>query len=172
MTSKTPVFMSKLRYAAPSPPALSQRARGEDREQEQASSPRPLGEGPGVRVRNMTEKLVQRFGNKYTLAAPPCAAGLSASFPPRRVGLPGVFHCVRISESKSCTSKMRISRNYARKLSRRKKKGEKELLKANDLSKVQQIWLLHLSDGNSDEKRFKREIQELTGKPTFIAGVN
>ena len=48
----------------------------------------------------------------------------------------------------------------------------KKLLMANNLSKVQQIWLLHLSEGNSDEKRFKREIQELTGKPTFIAGIN
>src|SRR5690606_12725091 len=38
----------------------------------------------------------------------------------------------------------------------------KKFLQANDLSKVEQIWLLHLSDGNSDEARFKREIQELT----------
>ncbi|MDD5487263.1 MAG: MBL fold metallo-hydrolase [Dehalococcoidales bacterium] len=45
----------------------------------------------------------------------------------------------------------------------------KELLRANDLSKVQQIWLLHLSDGNSDEKRFKREVMELTGKMVFVA---
>lgn len=45
----------------------------------------------------------------------------------------------------------------------------KEFLKANDLSKVQEIWLIHLSDGNSDAERFKREIQELTGKPTYIA---
>lgn len=45
----------------------------------------------------------------------------------------------------------------------------KEFLKANDLSKVQEIWLLHLSDGNSDEARFKREIQELTGKPVYVA---
>lgn len=44
----------------------------------------------------------------------------------------------------------------------------KEFLKANDLSKVQEIWLLHLSDGNSDAERFKREIQELTGKMVFI----
>lgn len=48
----------------------------------------------------------------------------------------------------------------------------KELLRANDLSKVQQIWLLHLSEKNSDEKRFKREIMCLSGKPTFIAGIN
>jgi phosphoribosyl 1,2-cyclic phosphodiesterase len=45
----------------------------------------------------------------------------------------------------------------------------KEFLKANDLSRVQEIYLLHLSDGNSDEARFKREIQELTGKMTLVA---
>ncbi|MYL56169.1 MBL fold metallo-hydrolase [Virgibacillus halodenitrificans] len=45
----------------------------------------------------------------------------------------------------------------------------KEFLKANDLSKVQEIHLLHLSDGNSHEERFKREIQELTGKLIYIA---
>ena len=44
----------------------------------------------------------------------------------------------------------------------------KEFLKANDLNKVREIWLLHLSDGNSDAERFKREIQELTGKMVFI----
>lgn len=46
----------------------------------------------------------------------------------------------------------------------------KEFLKVNDLSKVREIWLLHLSDGNSDAERFKREIMELTGKPTYVAG--
>lgn len=45
----------------------------------------------------------------------------------------------------------------------------KDFLKANDLRHVQEIWLLHLSDGNSDADRFKREIQELTGKPVYIA---
>lgn len=45
----------------------------------------------------------------------------------------------------------------------------KEFLKANDLSKVQEIHLLHLSDNNSDEKLFKCEIQELTGKPVYVA---
>lgn len=45
----------------------------------------------------------------------------------------------------------------------------KEFLKANDLSKVQEIWLLHLSDNNSHETLFKREIQELTGKQVYIA---
>jgi phosphoribosyl 1,2-cyclic phosphodiesterase len=45
----------------------------------------------------------------------------------------------------------------------------KNFLLANDLSKVQEIWLLHLSDQNSDASRFKREIQELTGKMVFVA---
>lgn len=45
----------------------------------------------------------------------------------------------------------------------------KKFLQSNDLSKVKEIYLLHLSDGNSDETRFKREIQELTGKPVIIA---
>jgi phosphoribosyl 1,2-cyclic phosphodiesterase len=45
----------------------------------------------------------------------------------------------------------------------------KNFLKANDLSQVREIWLLHLSNGNSDAKRFKREVQELTGKPVVIA---
>jgi phosphoribosyl 1,2-cyclic phosphodiesterase len=45
----------------------------------------------------------------------------------------------------------------------------KEFLKANDLSKVQEIWLLHMSDGNSNANRFKREIQAISGKPTYIA---
>lgn len=45
----------------------------------------------------------------------------------------------------------------------------KRFLRANDLSKVQEIWLIHLSDGNSDAERFKREIQELTGKMVVVA---
>ena len=46
----------------------------------------------------------------------------------------------------------------------------KEFLRANDLSNVQEIWLIHLSDSNSDAERFKREIQVLTGRPVYIAG--
>lgn len=46
----------------------------------------------------------------------------------------------------------------------------KDMLKANDLSKTKEIYLIHLSDGNSNAEQFKREIQELTGKPTYIAG--
>jgi phosphoribosyl 1,2-cyclic phosphodiesterase len=44
----------------------------------------------------------------------------------------------------------------------------KDFLRANDLSMVQEIWLLHLSDNNSHAERFKTEIQELTGKMVFV----
>lgn len=44
----------------------------------------------------------------------------------------------------------------------------KDFLKANDLSKVQEIWLLHLSDSNSDEEMFKKEIMELSGKMVIV----
>lgn len=45
----------------------------------------------------------------------------------------------------------------------------KDFLKANDLSAVNNIVLIHLSDTNSDEKRFKREVEELTGKTVHVA---
>lgn len=43
------------------------------------------------------------------------------------------------------------------------------LLKANDLSKVVRIWLLHLSDANSDEVEFKRAVEAATGIPVTVA---
>jgi phosphoribosyl 1,2-cyclic phosphodiesterase len=45
----------------------------------------------------------------------------------------------------------------------------KELLQANDLAGVNNIVLIHLSDGNSDAKRFQREVQEVTGKQVHVA---
>jgi len=42
------------------------------------------------------------------------------------------------------------------------------MLRANDLSKVEEIHLLHLSNNNSDAAMFKRRIQEVTGKPVYI----
>ena len=44
-----------------------------------------------------------------------------------------------------------------------------ELLRANDMSKVRQIYLLHLSDGNSDAEAFKRRVQQETGAEVCIA---
>ena len=45
----------------------------------------------------------------------------------------------------------------------------KEFLKANDLSRVREIYLIHLSGGNSDAEQFKREIMALTGKVVIVA---
>lgn len=45
----------------------------------------------------------------------------------------------------------------------------KGFMKANDLSQVRQIVLIHLSEGNSDAARMQREIRELTGKETVVA---
>ncbi|MCQ2299666.1 MAG: MBL fold metallo-hydrolase [Bacteroidales bacterium] len=45
----------------------------------------------------------------------------------------------------------------------------KGVLRANDLSQCRNIVLIHLSDGNSDEERFVREVRELTGIPTVAA---
>lgn len=45
----------------------------------------------------------------------------------------------------------------------------KGILRANDLSGVNEIVLIHLSNGNSDERRFVREVQEVSGKPVYAA---
>lgn len=44
-----------------------------------------------------------------------------------------------------------------------------DMLKANDLSKVERITLLHLSDANSDEEAFVDAVQRATGVPTEAA---
>jgi len=46
----------------------------------------------------------------------------------------------------------------------------KGLLLANELDNVREIWLLHMSENNGDAGRFKREVQELTGKMVVVAG--
>lgn len=45
----------------------------------------------------------------------------------------------------------------------------KRFLQAQNLSITKEIWLLHLSDGNSDEERFKREIMAATGCAVYVA---
>ena len=44
-----------------------------------------------------------------------------------------------------------------------------EALQATDLKKLKKIYLLHLSDSNSDEELIKRTIQEITGVEVVIA---
>lgn len=45
----------------------------------------------------------------------------------------------------------------------------KELIQANDITKVNNIVLIHLSDGNSHAANFKKEIENMTGKTVTIA---
>ena len=44
-----------------------------------------------------------------------------------------------------------------------------ELLKANDLSQIQEIWLIHLSQSNGNAEEFKYRVQEATGCEVHIA---
>ena len=46
------------------------------------------------------------------------------------------------------------------------------LLAVNDLTSVNNIVLIHLSDGNSNSADFKRRVQEQTGKTVTVAGKN
>jgi phosphoribosyl 1,2-cyclic phosphodiesterase len=43
-----------------------------------------------------------------------------------------------------------------------------EFLKANDLSQLKEIWLIHMSNRNADAEKFKSEIRKITGKPVYI----
>lgn len=45
----------------------------------------------------------------------------------------------------------------------------KDMLSANDLSFVNNIVLIHLSDTNSDEVHFQHEVESLTGKNVIVA---
>lgn len=44
-----------------------------------------------------------------------------------------------------------------------------EFIKKNKSNRLQEIWLLHLSDSNSNEKQFKSDVQKMTGVPVYIA---
>jgi phosphoribosyl 1,2-cyclic phosphodiesterase len=45
-----------------------------------------------------------------------------------------------------------------------------ETFRKNDMSKCREIHLLHLSGSHADAKRFKKAVQQTTGKATYIAG--
>lgn len=47
--------------------------------------------------------------------------------------------------------------------------NSKEFIKVNMSEQLKEVWLLHLSDSNSDEELFKREVQAITGVPVYIA---
>ncbi len=45
----------------------------------------------------------------------------------------------------------------------------KDIIKANDLSDVKELVLLHLSGNNSHSELFKEEMERVSGKPVYIA---
>ena len=45
-----------------------------------------------------------------------------------------------------------------------------DFLRANNLSKLHEVHLMHLSDSNSNEEMFKREVQKVVGKPVYVCG--
>ncbi len=45
----------------------------------------------------------------------------------------------------------------------------KRFFEANDLTKVREIWLMHLSDSHGDAAKFKKEIQRQTGAQVYVA---
>jgi phosphoribosyl 1,2-cyclic phosphodiesterase len=44
----------------------------------------------------------------------------------------------------------------------------KDFFRANDMSAVRHIYLIHLSGNNADPKQFRREIERATGKPVTV----
>lgn len=79
-----------------------------------------------------------------------------------------------------------IEANYSQDIARKKLGGKEFLrnriinnhmsldtclktLKANDLSLVNNIVLIHLSDSNSNEAEFKEKVQKVTGKKVYVA---
>lgn len=47
-----------------------------------------------------------------------------------------------------------------------------DMLSANDLTNVNNIVLIHLSDTNSNEREFKKQVEKLTGKTVTVASAN
>ncbi|HCY0691749.1 TPA: MBL fold metallo-hydrolase, partial [Staphylococcus aureus] len=45
------------------------------------------------------------------------------------------------------------------------------MLKANDLTRLEEIHLIHLSIQNSNAKYIKSEIQKVTGVPVYVGGL-
>lgn len=44
----------------------------------------------------------------------------------------------------------------------------KDFFRANDMSKVREIYLLHLSSVNSNSEMFKAQIEAITGRPVYV----
>lgn len=90
-------------------------------------------------------------------------------FPPCTVLLVECNHSYEIVDRRVKEGK--LDRTLARRLVKSHMSLENfiEFLRANDMSAVRQIYLLHLSDGNSDAEAFKLKVQQETGAEVYIA---
>lgn len=78
-------------------------------------------------------------------------------------------HCKEIIEQRFLEGKLTPSRYSRLVKSHLNIQNCVSFLKKNDLSKVNNIVLIHLSDRNSDEKMFVEKTIEATGKRVFVA---
>jgi phosphoribosyl 1,2-cyclic phosphodiesterase len=71
-------------------------------------------------------------------------------------------YCEKILNDRMVCGKIHPAQGIRTKSSHMSIETCKQLLMANDLKKVVNIVLIHLSDGNADAKRFKQEVKDLT----------
>ncbi len=97
----------------------------------------------------------------------------TAYSPYRFQGLTHIFvecnHSIKILRKRAAEEGLSLQRKKRLMGSHLSLEQVQKLLAANDLSQVQEIHLLHLSDDNSDAELFKRTIQAQTGKPVYVA---
>ena len=78
-----------------------------------------------------------------------------------------------MAETNFCDNSLADAENDPRRTRLRKSHMSLEncinLLKANDLSQIKEIWLIHLSSSNADAEDFKRQAQEATGCVVHVA---
>lgn len=78
-------------------------------------------------------------------------------------------YCEQIVEQKVITGTLHPAQYNRLRTSHMSIQTCKGLLQANDLTGVQNIVLIHLSDSSSNAADFKQQVQALTGLPTTIA---
>ena len=76
--------------------------------------------------------------------------------------------CDEILEHNIASGRVEPSRRHRLLRSHMSLQRVKDFIKANDMSKLQAVWLCHLSNDNSNEVKFKDQIQRLTGVPVTV----
>jgi phosphoribosyl 1,2-cyclic phosphodiesterase len=89
---------------------------------------------------------------------------------------PGLHHVMiecnyadDILDAKIASGKVPISMRPRLLATHMELESTKHILMNQDILQIRNIILIHLSDGNSNEKRFVNEVKELTGKNVFAA---